>query len=290
MRSTPVPRERRHTLYFLEQTRGFAPVFLDTDVDMSRVREHRAGHREAGHSYSLVSYVALAAGRALAAHPDANAAIRGRLRPRVAHYPSVDAKITLDRVLNGRRVVLATVVPRVHTAGIDEIQDRLRPFRDGDPAQMPEFAKVRLLHRLPMPLGRLAFRLATRPLARRAESFGTVAITSLGHRPVHGFHSVGGTTITLGVGQVRDVAVVRDERVVVRPIMRLSLAFDHRVIDGAEAADVLTDIKDNLETLASVGEGEPRSGAAEDRLLDAVAREAPSPVDTDPSVLARGTG
>ncbi|MDW6056962.1 2-oxo acid dehydrogenase subunit E2 [Streptomyces sp. FXJ1.4098] len=31
-------------------------------------------------------------------------------------------------------------------------------------------------------------------------------------------------------------------------VMRLSLAFDHRVIDGAEAADVLTDIKDGLET------------------------------------------
>jgi len=29
--------------------------------------------------------------------------------------------------------------------------------------------------------------------------------------------------------------------------MRVTLAFDHRVIDGAEAADVLTDLKDALE-------------------------------------------
>lgn len=251
MRSTPVPRERRHTLYFLEQTRGFSPVFLDTDVDMTRVRDHRSRSRAAGRAYSLVSYVALAAGRALAAHPDANAAIRGRLWPRVARYASVNAKITLDRELNGRRVVLATVLPHVDTAGLDEIQDLLRPFRDGDPSVMPEFAKVRLLHRLPMPLGRLAFRAATRPLSRRAEAFGTVAITSLGHRPVHGFHSVGGTTVTLGVGQVTDRAVVCDGLVVVRPVMRLSVAFDHRVIDGAEAADVLNDIKDHLETFTA---------------------------------------
>jgi pyruvate/2-oxoglutarate dehydrogenase complex dihydrolipoamide acyltransferase (E2) component len=31
--------------------------------------------------------------------------------------------------------------------------------------------------------------------------------------------------------------------------MRLRLTFDHRVIDGAEAADVLAEIKDGLENL-----------------------------------------
>jgi pyruvate/2-oxoglutarate dehydrogenase complex dihydrolipoamide acyltransferase (E2) component len=40
---------------------------------------------------------------------------------------------------------------------------------------------------------------------------------------------------------------VRDGALAVAPLMRLSLAFDHRVIDGAEAADVLTEIKDGLE-------------------------------------------
>ena len=33
----PIARERRHTLYFLEETRATVPVFLDTEVDMSRV-------------------------------------------------------------------------------------------------------------------------------------------------------------------------------------------------------------------------------------------------------------
>jgi pyruvate/2-oxoglutarate dehydrogenase complex dihydrolipoamide acyltransferase (E2) component len=32
--------------------------------------------------------------------------------------------------------------------------------------------------------------------------------------------------------------------------MRLSLAFDHRVIDGAEAAGVLADLEDGLEGFA----------------------------------------
>jgi pyruvate/2-oxoglutarate dehydrogenase complex dihydrolipoamide acyltransferase (E2) component len=251
MKYPAIARERAHTLHFLREIRSFAPVFLDTEVEMTAVREHREAAKEAGRRYSAVTYVVHAASRALAKHPDANAAIRGRLRPRLATYSGVDAKVTLDKTINGRRVVLSTVFPGTHEASLDEIQDRVGRFRDGDPAVMPEFAGARKLHRLPWLLGRLAFAAAVRPLERRAKMFGTLAITSLSHRPVDGFHSVGGTTVTLGLGRIADRAVVRDGAVVVAPVMRLSLAFDHRVIDGAEAADLLADIKDGLECFAA---------------------------------------
>ena len=243
VRIGPEVRQRRHTQYFTGTIRAFSPVFLDTDVDMTEVLAHRAAHP--GHS--LVSYIAQAAGRALAAHPEANAALRGRLWPRLAHYTGVHAKITLDKTLDGHRVVLATVVPDVDTADLDAIQEHVSHFRDGDAQTMPEFAAVRTLHKLPRPLGLPLFRLTTRSLRRRGQLLGTVAITSLGHRPINGFHSVGGTTITLGVGQVADRPVVRDGALAIAPTMRLNLAFDHRVIDGAEAADLLTAIKDGLE-------------------------------------------
>jgi pyruvate/2-oxoglutarate dehydrogenase complex dihydrolipoamide acyltransferase (E2) component len=112
---------------------------------------------------------------------------------------------------------------------------------------MPEFGGARLLHRLPWPLGTLAFRAGMRSLRRRPELMGTVSVSSLGHRPVDGFHSHGGTTITIGLGQVARRPTVRDGRLDSAPLMRLSLSFDHRVIDGALAADVLTDLKEALE-------------------------------------------
>ncbi|MDL4815430.1 2-oxo acid dehydrogenase subunit E2 [Actinomadura opuntiae] len=243
----PMAPERRHTLYFLGSIRSFSPVFLDTEVDMGRVAAHRQAARAGGRRYSVVAYVLLAAARALAAHPEANAAVRGRRRPRVARYESVCAKLTLDRTLNGRRIVLSAVLPGLESADLDAVQEQIDHFRDGDPARMPEFAGARLLHRLPWPLGPLAFRLASAPLRRRPELLGTFAVTSLGHRPVDAFHSVGGTTVTLGVGRIADRPVAVDGEVAIAPVMRLSLAFDHRVIDGAEAADVLADIKDGLE-------------------------------------------
>jgi len=243
----PLPRQRRHTLYFLEEIRGFAPVHLDTEVDMERVLAHRAAARAAGVRYSLVSYVLLAAGRVLARHPQANSAVRGRLRPRVAAYGTVSGKLVLDRTLDGRRVVLATVVPELDTADLDAVQAQVDRHRDSDPDTHPEFAPVRSLHRLHPLLGRLAYRAAVRPLGGRPQRLGTFAVSSLGHAPVDGFHSVGGTTVTLGVGRVLDRVVARDGVPVVAPVLRLNLTFDHRVLDGAQAAEVLAEIREALQ-------------------------------------------
>jgi pyruvate/2-oxoglutarate dehydrogenase complex dihydrolipoamide acyltransferase (E2) component len=240
---TPIARERRHTLQFLREIRAISPVFLGTDVDMSAV----VRHRDTRHKYSVVTYVLHTAARVLAAHPEANSAIRGRRFPRVARYPSANGKFTLDRTMNGRRIVLSTVLPDLQKASLADIQRQVDHFRDSDPETMPEFAGARLLQRLPWPLGGLMFRLGVRPLARRGATFGTFAVTSLGHRPVDAFYSVGGTTITLGVGRITERPVVREAAVEIAPLMHLSFTFDHRVIDGAEAADVLAELKYALE-------------------------------------------
>ncbi|MFD3533733.1 2-oxo acid dehydrogenase subunit E2 [Streptomyces sp. NPDC058664] len=246
-----LPRQRRHTLFFLEVVRDFAPVFLDTEVDMGRVLAHRAEAAEReGVRYAISAYVLRAAGRVLAAHPDANAAIQGGpRRPRVAHYPFVNGKLALDRTLEGRRVVLGTVVPDLHEAELSTVQKHIDRVRDGDPEVLEEFESVRKLHRLSWAEGRRAFRRAAGSLALRPHLTGTFSVTSLGHRAVDSFHSVGGTTTTFGVGRILDRVVVRDGRIVVAPVLRLSLAFDHRAIDGAEAADVLTEVKEALESV-----------------------------------------
>ncbi|MEX5710395.1 2-oxo acid dehydrogenase subunit E2 [Parafrankia sp. FMc6] len=244
----PLPRQRRHTQFFLATVREFSPVFLDTEVDMTRVLAHReAARAESGVRYATSAYVLRAAGRVLARHPDANAALRGGLRTRVAHYPFVHGKLTLDKVLDGRRVVLGTVVPNLHEVGLAEIQAHLERVRDGDPQRLPDFEGIRRLHAAPWLVGRLRFRRAARSLALRPHLTGTFAVTSLGHRAVDSFQSVGGTTTTFGVGRVLPRAVVRDGELAVAPVLRLSLSFDHRAIDGAQAADVLTEVKEALE-------------------------------------------
>jgi pyruvate/2-oxoglutarate dehydrogenase complex dihydrolipoamide acyltransferase (E2) component len=254
----PAARERRHTLQFLHEIRSISPVFLGTEVDMTWVRAHRATANERGGRYSTITYLLHTVARVLIAHPEANAAIQGRIRPRIARNDTANGKITLDKTLNGHRVVLSAVLPGLEHMSLEDIQRAVNRLHDADPATTPEFAGARLLQRLPILPGRAVFRLGVRPLRRRPAALGTFAVTSLGHRPVDAFYSVGGTTITLGIGRTADRPAVRDGHLVIAPLMRLSLAFDHRVIDGAEAADVLAEIKEGLEDLSCVaGHQEP---------------------------------
>jgi pyruvate dehydrogenase E2 component (dihydrolipoamide acetyltransferase) len=51
----------------------------------------------------------------------------------------------------------------------------------------------------------------------------------------------------LGVGKIKEMPVVRDGKIGVRKILYLALSFDHRVVDGAEAARFLNTVIARLE-------------------------------------------
>jgi pyruvate dehydrogenase E2 component (dihydrolipoamide acetyltransferase) len=51
----------------------------------------------------------------------------------------------------------------------------------------------------------------------------------------------------LGVGKIKDTPVVRKNKVEIRKILHLSLSFDHRVVDGAEAVRFMNTVIEYLE-------------------------------------------
>ena len=51
----------------------------------------------------------------------------------------------------------------------------------------------------------------------------------------------------LGLGRIVDKPWVVDGKIEIRKILPISLAFDHRVVDGAEAARFINDLKEHLE-------------------------------------------
>lgn len=51
----------------------------------------------------------------------------------------------------------------------------------------------------------------------------------------------------LGTGRIEDQAKVIDGKIVIRKVMPISFTYDHRVIDGAEAARFMNDLKELLE-------------------------------------------
>ncbi len=78
---------------------------------------------------------------------------------------------------------------------------------------------------------------------------GTFTITNLGMYDVDEFTAVINPpeAAILAVGKITDTPVVENGEVVVRPIMTLSLTYDHRIIDGAPAAQFLQYVKTLLQ-------------------------------------------
>jgi pyruvate/2-oxoglutarate dehydrogenase complex dihydrolipoamide acyltransferase (E2) component len=85
----------------------------------------------------------------------------------------------------------------------------------------------------------------------------TFTITSLG--------ALGGVMATaiinppevaiLGVHRIAKRPAVVGDQIVIRDLMNLSLSFDHRVIDGFDAAQFVAEIKRSLEAPAALAEG-----------------------------------
>lgn len=241
------PRDRRHTYFFLERARENAPILLDTDMDMSSIRRRRELQKEQGVNASYISYLIKVISEVVAKYPRANSSVKSSLIPSLVLYDRVVAKFTLDKTGFGERLVLAALVKDSDKKSIEEIQQDIDHYKAADYEGSEVFAAVRKLNALPFLLGRWLYGFVLGKLSKRQEIQGSFTVTSLGHGRVNGFFPISSTTLAFGVGAIKDSVVVIDGEMVIRPMMRLSMVFDHRAIDGAMAADILNDIGERIE-------------------------------------------
>lgn len=242
--TAPLPAARRQTYVFLEDTRRIAHVYLMAQVDATALRAARAA---AAAPVSYVSYVVKAAADTLAGYPDARAVLQGGRSPKLTVSPEVHAKVLFDKTVDGQRCVVSGTVPDVRSADVAAIQAAVDRYKNADVDDVGPFARIRRLQRLPLPVIRLAYRAMMRDPRRRAALQGTFAVTSIGHERVGAILPLISGTLGFGVGHIADAPVVRGGALGVAPLFTLSLVFDHRVIDGAMAAEILAGVKDRLE-------------------------------------------
>ena len=88
-------------------------------------------------------------------------------------------------------------------------------------------------------------------LSKEEISGGTFTITNLGMYGVDFFTPIINPpeAAILGVGTVKERAVVVNGKVESKPTMMLSLSYDHRIVDGAPAAEFLHTIKEKFEKI-----------------------------------------
>jgi pyruvate/2-oxoglutarate dehydrogenase complex dihydrolipoamide acyltransferase (E2) component len=242
-----LPAQRRGTYAFLGHARKTAHVYLSAEVDASQLVQAR---RNSSSKLSYVSFVVKAAADVIAEYPDAQWMLSGgALRPRLSRIEPVHAKVLFDKTVDGQRCVVAATVLDAARRSVIEIADDIDGYRDAEVGPDGPLRQVHLLNRLPLPLIQLLYRIALRIPGKRAETQGTFSVTSVGHAPLKSILPMISGTVGFGVGRASDTPVVRDGEIRIAPMLTLSLSFDHRVVDGALAADILAAVAHRLETL-----------------------------------------
>jgi pyruvate dehydrogenase E2 component (dihydrolipoamide acetyltransferase) len=170
------------------------------------------------HTRLQVSYPAIvveAVAKALVKHPIVNSSFEG------------NRVIVFEEVNVGLAVVTENglVVPVIHNAESRSLQD------------------------LEKAVGELTLKARQAKLSREEVSKGTFTITNLGMYGVDSFIPIinPAEAAILAVGAIKEKAVIIEGKIAIRPMMTLSLTYDHRIVDGATAAEFLRTVRSKLE-------------------------------------------
>lgn len=187
------------------------------EADVTRLAERRERENAGGKGIHLtfVPFVIRAVVAALKDHPYLNASLEGE-------------EIVLKKYYN---ISIAVDAP------------------DGLMVPVIKIADSKTVLQLAAEAGGLAKKAADRSLDLADMKGGTFTITNVG--------ALGGTHATplinppevaiLATGRIADRPMARNGNMEIRKVMPLSLSFDHRVVDGAEAARFVNDVKHYLE-------------------------------------------
>ena len=209
-----IAQKMMQSLSSTAQMTGFARVDMAETVRMRKACV--AAEQELGVRVSYTDIVLKACAQALAAMPQINASIVG------------DQIVTWGDVNIGLAVALddGLIVPVI---------------RNADRKSIVQIALERL---------ELAANARAGALSREDLEGGTFSLSNFG--------SYGGDFETpilnapqsalLGIGAITDEPAVRDGQIVIRPMMTMSLTFDHRLIDGAIAGRFRTRVREMLES------------------------------------------
>src|SRR3990167_4513271 len=246
-----LPQLRRHSYFFLQKAKETCPVYLSIEITMSCVKVYRENHAVENNKISYIAFLIHSISKIYKKYPMANSVITGWLSPKIAVSDMVIAKFPIDTIINGKRVVVAGYIPDSDKMSLNDIQNKINDYKKNSPERESDLkvsTDFNWMYKLPFIFNKWIYKFIVRNPAKREKMYGTFVITSLGHRPIKQFFPMGNNVMSFGVGAIRDVVVMKENQMTSVPILELCMVFDHRLLDGATAADILTDIKSNLES------------------------------------------
>ena len=218
----PMTKMRTAIAIALQKSKQTIPHFyasIDIDVeDLTKLRE-RMNHRLEKEKIrlSLADFITKAVVYSLGKHPILNARFDAT-KNEITRYSDVNLGIAVA-VPDG---LIVPVLRAVNRMGLKEIRQRSADLIDRARAQK---------------------------LRREEQTEGTFTISSLGTMGIREFNAIINPPEVgiLAIGSAEKRAVVKGDAIVARTMLTVTLSADHRVVDGAVAAEFLQTLKQTME-------------------------------------------
>jgi len=188
--------------------------YMTNGVDVTRLFERKDELKEK-HGATITHALMLACLKAIEQHPEVN---RSYDRGRIIKWKGVNLGLAVDT----EQGLTVAVLRDAQGLSLAEIVERTTP---------------------------LVERARSGKLSAEERAHPTLTITNLGMFDVEQFEPIINppSSLTLGVPSALPAAIVRDERIFIGRVMRLTVSCDHRIIEGVLAARFLKTLKDLLE-------------------------------------------
>ncbi len=222
--------------------RHSVPTYLFFDIDMSWAENLRSKFADRGEKITVTALLLKAIAIAQKNHPSSRTA----LLPwgKVVTFNNIVAGFTVERYIDDRPAVFFGTIEAPDTKLLTEMMDELVEYKECAIEEHPQLKRQHQVSQMPWLLRQLLLSLAmVFPLLRLQIIDATFGLSSLGKFGVSAVTGPCVSTSTFGVGAVEERPVVRNGTIEVHPMMTLSLSFDHRLMDGADAARFLGEVK-----------------------------------------------
>ncbi len=167
---------------------------------------------------------------------------------RLFTFENITAGFTVEKFVNNDPIVLFGEIAKPHERSVVEITRELKEYHDAEIDSIPYLKQQYDFARLPFFVRRTIMWLGTvLPSFRLRYVRSTFGLTSLGSLGTTVVSAPPVSTSVFGIGTIENRMVTDGEEQVVKPMMTVSLNFDHRVMDGAQAARFFLDVKKFME-------------------------------------------
>lgn len=251
LRKFPKSRIATFDVFGVGREKHHIYAMLECDVTDARLRLKEL--KASGGKVSFTGWLLKTIADTVAAHKEAAAFLYGRRQLIV--FDDVNISIIVEKEVEGKKVPIPLVIEKAQektageiTAGIAKAKEAPLTGRD-IVLHRRSSALESLYYRFPGWLRRMVWRYMLRNPKLAYAKMGNVSFTSIGmmgqingwfiHSAVH--------PLSFGIGSIVKKPVVKDDAIVVREILHITILVDHDVIDGAPMARMAGELVGRIE-------------------------------------------